>query len=95
MTDKQSLYNKAIEARYTIKLSVITGFLESQKYEIVKKGESIVEVVPPEGSGIDTYKSELDSDGYPIDQYQILLNAVEDIISRLEQTINKLENNLG
>ena len=95
MTDKQSLYNKAIEARYTIKLSVITGFLESLKYEIVKNGEFIVEVVPPEGSGIGTYKSELDSDGYPIDQYQILLNAVDDIISRLEQTINKLENNLG
>ena len=95
MTDKQSLYNKAIEARYTIKLSVITGFLESQKYEIVKNGEFIVEVVPPKKSGIGTYKSELDSDGYPIDQYQILLNAVDDIISRLEQTINKLENNLG
>lgn len=94
MTDKQSLYNKAIEARYTIKLSVITGFLESQEYKIVKKGESIVEVVPPEDSGIDTYKSDLDSDGYPIDQYQILLNAVDDIITRLEQTINKLENNL-
>ena len=95
MTDTQSLYNKAIEARYTTKLSVIKGFLRSQNYEIVKKGEFIVEVVPPEDSGIGTYKSDLDSDGYPIDQYQILLNAVDDIICGLEQTIKKLENNLG
>ena len=95
MADTQSLYNKAIEARYTTRLSVTKGFLIDQKYKIVKKGEFIVEVVPPKESGIGTYKSELDSEGYPINQYQILLDAVDDIIDRLEQTITKLENNLG
>ena len=95
MTDTQSLYNKAIEARYTTKLSVIKEFLKGQNYKIVKKGEFIVEVVPPKESGIGTYKSDLNSEGNPIDEYQILFNAVDDVIDRLEQTINKLENNLG
>ncbi|MDE5099252.1 MAG: hypothetical protein O4861_13315 [Trichodesmium sp. St16_bin4-tuft] len=95
MTDTQSLYDKAIEARDTIHISVILGFLEGQGYKIIKEGEFICEVVPPRELGIGTYKSKLDRDGYPIDQYQILLDAVDDIIYRLEQTINKLENNLS
>jgi len=95
MTDTQSLYDKAIEARDTLDISVILEFLENQGYEIIEEGEFILEVVPPEEFNIDTYKSKLDTDGYPIDQYQILIDAVKDFIKRLEQTIDKLENNLG
>ena len=39
MTDTQSLYDKAIEARDTLHISVILDFLEGQGYKIIKDGE--------------------------------------------------------
>ena len=95
MTDTQSLYDKAIEARHTTRLSKTKNFLKDQNYQIIEEGEFIFEVVPPEEFSMGTYKSELDDNGHPIDEYQILFDAVDDFIDRLKKIIDKLENNLG